>query len=224
MYLLKASYYDEIYFADFETTTYNSEQFKKEGHTNVWLWATLRNSDKQLRRGNSIDSFVEWMFKDGKDKTIYFHNLSFDGNFIAKWFWRNHPYMYADELNPKKDVDYIYVFENDGKIYEIDICMDDVEIRILCTYLLLSNGIGMLGLSLNMRKHNEEEEIQLQNKYGKDFYDLGTLDNYNTHNDLRNAFDTYIKRDITIAFKAYNMFKEKIIDKNPDATPHLIDW
>lgn len=65
------------YMADFETTP-----DKKD--CRVWLWCLVDLSDySKIQYGTSLASFFKAI--RGGDKTIYFHNLKFDGQFIL-WY------------------------------------------------------------------------------------------------------------------------------------------
>lgn len=64
--------------ADFETNNNKDD-------CHVWLWATcdIMNTDN-TNYGYDIDSFLNFITKiPGKNSTIYFHNLKFDGEFIV---------------------------------------------------------------------------------------------------------------------------------------------
>ena len=59
--------YENIYVADFETTT--SEP------TSVWLWGLNRLDGDHYEHGDSINQFIDYFIKLRKDIRIYFHNL-----------------------------------------------------------------------------------------------------------------------------------------------------
>lgn len=98
-----------FFMADFETTT--PEAMKRTGsdRTEVWAWAICpipcNYEQKDVTIGNSIDSFMEWCKKNlHEDDIVYFHNLTFDGNFIMSWLlhhgykqekcgWKNKKYF-----------------------------------------------------------------------------------------------------------------------------------
>ena len=44
-----------------------------------------------IKIGCTLDEFMHFILQDGKNKIIYFHNLSFDGDFIIKGLFRNYP-------------------------------------------------------------------------------------------------------------------------------------
>jgi hypothetical protein len=64
----------EIYFADFETNNKTCE---------VVCWCLLKN-EKEIYTGQTIDDFMINCCMLQGVTNIYFHNLSFDGDFIRK--------------------------------------------------------------------------------------------------------------------------------------------
>lgn len=66
-----------LFVSDFETTTFLED-------CRVWAWALadVYNSD-YLHYGNNIDSFLNYIQSLPNNSTIFFHNLKFDGQFIA---------------------------------------------------------------------------------------------------------------------------------------------
>ena len=219
-----------LFFADFETTTYNSKQYQEEGHTNVWMWA-LMDQKNGIKIGCTLDEFMDFILQDGKNKIIYFHNLSFDGDFIIKWLFRNYPknfkqdYQFTTEnyevVNQVPKFNWFSFFKNGNKIYNIDWCVRKkirdkvmkVKIQFRCSYNLMPSSIDSLGKSFKINKMDEEEINNLilkgYIKEKNEFYDLGG--NY-VHNDpyLKNVFVSYIKRDVMIAKTAFLNYKETV--------------
>lgn len=75
------------YSSDFETAT---EAWNEDG-TRVWLWGTVSidadDPADTFKWGTNIDSFLETL--QHANSTHYFHNLKFDGHFIADWLLKN---------------------------------------------------------------------------------------------------------------------------------------
>lgn len=69
---------------DFETTTDVDD-------CRVWAWAASDVDDPEgnFLYGNSLDSFMEWLFVLSNKSTVWFHNLKFDGEFIYNWLFRH---------------------------------------------------------------------------------------------------------------------------------------
>lgn len=71
---------NEIYVADFETTT-------DENDCRVWAWAiTHIDNPEKVTTGNSIESFIQLC--KTLSGIVYFHNEKFDGSFILDFLFR----------------------------------------------------------------------------------------------------------------------------------------
>lgn len=174
---------------------------------------------------------MDFIIQDGKNKIIYFHNLSFDGDFIIKWLFRNYPknfkqdYQFTTEnyevVNQVPKYNWFSFFKNGNKIYNIDWAVRKkirdkvmkVKIQFRCSYNLMPSSIDSLGKSFKINKMDEEEINNLilkgYIKEKNEFYDLG---GYYVHDDpyLRNVFVSYIKRDVMIAKTAFLNYKETV--------------
>lgn len=80
----------KYYMADFETTTPAAMERTGADRTEVWAWAITpipcNWDESDCVTGTDLDSFMAWLEKNmGRDDIMYFHNLSFDGNFIVSW-------------------------------------------------------------------------------------------------------------------------------------------
>lgn len=184
-----------------------------------------------IKIGCTLDEFMDFILQDGKNKIIYFHNLSFDGDFIIKWLFRKYPknfkqdYQFTTEnyevVNQVPKFNWFSFFKNGNKIYNIDWCVRKkirdrimkVKIQFRCSYNLMPSSIDSLGKSFKINKMDEEEINNLilkgYIKEKNEFYDLGG--NY-VHNDpyLKNVFVSYIKRDVMIAKTAFLNYKETV--------------
>lgn len=66
---------------DFETTTDPAD-------ARVWAWIAVNMKDNSIRlHGNSMESFLHWLSM--KDRTVYFHNLKFDGSYILDYLLKH---------------------------------------------------------------------------------------------------------------------------------------
>lgn len=71
----------EFWSCDFETTT-NPDDCR------VWAWCAVNIYDTtQIESGIYINDFIKWLSKS--NKTIYFHNLAFDGEFLMTHLFRS---------------------------------------------------------------------------------------------------------------------------------------
>lgn len=106
----------EWYVADFETTAYN--YYLENGYTKVWLFAICDSDANVHKVGFSIDEFFDTI-KKMYGKTIYFHNLKFDGEFII-YYLLSHGYQYVDDIKDTNRGFSILMGEM-GEFYSMDI-------------------------------------------------------------------------------------------------------
>lgn len=104
--------------ADFETTSYNF--YEKNGYTKVWLYAVSNSEAEITNYGENIDSFFNYIKKEAKGMTIYFHNLKFDGQFILNYLLSN-GYAYKDKLTYKSNRGFSTLISEEGAFYQIKI-------------------------------------------------------------------------------------------------------
>lgn len=66
---------------DFETTT-------KADDCRTWVWGKCEiGNETNFQYGTDFNEFMEWCMESKKE--LYFHNLKFDGSFIANWLLQN---------------------------------------------------------------------------------------------------------------------------------------
>lgn len=74
----------EIWFSDLETTTFDSQFFKKNNDTRINLWTLMNlNGDKYFCGTDFAEYFSIIKNEIQKNCHVYYHNLSFDGDFIC---------------------------------------------------------------------------------------------------------------------------------------------
>lgn len=104
------------YVADFETTSYG--YYLDNGYTKVWLFAVCDNDANVTQIGTSIEQFIEYI-KTLYGKTIYFHNLKFDGEFILSYLLST-GWQYYEDLNDTKK-GFTCLIGEMGEFYGLDI-------------------------------------------------------------------------------------------------------
>ena len=107
----------EWYVADFETTSYN--YYLKYGYTRVWLYAICDKDANVVSIGYSIEDFITYVRKNLTGKTIYFHNLKFDGEFIMSYLLSS-GFEYTEEL-PHVSKGFSTLIGEMGEFYSIDV-------------------------------------------------------------------------------------------------------
>lgn len=106
----------EWYVADFETTSY--KYYIENGYTKVWLYAVCDKDANITKIGTTIEDFIQYL-RSLVGKTIYFHNLKFDGEFIISYLLSN-GYEYTDDL-PHVRKGFSVLIGEMGEFYGIDI-------------------------------------------------------------------------------------------------------
>ena len=168
------------YCCDFETTS--KEQYLIEGRTRVYLykWTSLDGSKSKV--GLSIKEFLEDL-KNNKDiHKIYFHNLSFDGNFILYGLFEN-GYIYKEKIENENE--FTSIIDNFGSIYKISIGFKDRIVDIQCSYKLTGLSIKDLGKLVGLEKLNET-------------HDYNEIKNFNSIEELTQEELMYINNDVEI--------------------------
>ena len=102
--------------ADFETTSYR--YYLENGYTKVWLFAVCDNDANITQIGTSIEDYMNYI-KTLYGKTIYFHNLKFDGEFIISYLLNNGWQYYEDLKDCKKG--FSCLIGEMGEFYGLDI-------------------------------------------------------------------------------------------------------
>lgn len=108
MELTKKNKLKEVWSCDFETTTDPND-------CRVWAWGASNIYDTSVKfYGNTIESFLDWC--SIKSRKLYFHNLSFDGEFIVF-----HLLNTGWEFGVRKEGAFKTIISNMGLWYEISI-------------------------------------------------------------------------------------------------------
>lgn len=175
-----------IYCADFETTSL--DQYKLEGETKVYLWCIKSLDEKDVGMGIDITSFFEKLESIGQDFILYFHNLTFDGEFILWYLLKNNFECYDEDI--KKGVDYGYspIIDDCGSIYNIKIKLKNIFVDIRCSYKLFPKSIEDIGEMVGVKKLNETHNYE-------------EMKNYKTLEELPKEELDYISNDVTIMCK-----------------------
>lgn len=176
------------YVADFETSTGNLD-----GSTNVYLWGM-----KDIKSGEnyytdiSLDSFMK-VANDNKIKQIYFHNLSWDGEFLYHWLFNN-GYRALDEKfqRPTESMTFTHMKDNRNKTYDIQVNTEGHVVKFSCSYLMLMQSVSDLGKSLG---------------YPKGEIDYTEYKSFNSYSEVPDILREYLERDIDIVREALLRFK-----------------
>lgn len=195
-----------VWFADFETTTLNTNYFKENNDVKVWLWYIKSFDEKLDQMGTTISSFMDFVFRQEKP-LIYFHNLSFDGDYIIKYLVNERNFVIVNEDAVMKN-GCIGVFRKGRTIYYITVKHNDNLYMFKCSYQLMNSSIGDLGKSINIAKLNTPQE---------EFYDIEPVA---TLQEVPQHFKEYIIHDVLIALRAFKNFKSVVEEMNPNINIH----
>lgn len=201
-----------VYFADFETLTYGSNDYNKLGHTDIYMWCILESKDKYWL-GTDLDSFFQTILKDLTNyNIIYFHNLPFDGNFIIKWLFRN-KFFFIKEGKIKKNSKCFTLFNKGKNIYKIEVNwkLHSRRVRVIfqCSLKILSSSIKQLGRQFGFNKMEASEELIEMGiiKNEEEFYHKG---GFNMDPVFKEKMEKYIIQDCLIAKMSFDSFVENI--------------
>ena len=179
-----------IYCADFETTSL--AQYQVEGCTRVYLWKIMGVDNLIDEIGIDMDSFISFVSNLG-DATIYFHNLSFDGEFILWWILQN-GYRYQEETIDNHTFNSI--IDETGSIYSITIKHNGYITEFRCSYKLFPKSIKEIGELVGIEKLNETHNYE-------------ELKNYKSVEELPEEEIKYITNDVRIMVELIKYLQEK---------------
>ena len=180
------------YCADFETTS--ESQYKRDSFTKVYLWKIMGVDTPLDETGVELDDFIKLLGdKLQYGDVIYFHNLSFDGEFIL-WYLLQHEYTYDDKFG--KDHTFSSIIDETGSIYMITIMINQKKIEFRCSYKLFPKSIKEIGEMVGIEKLNETHN-----------YD--ELKDYKTIEDITDEEKKYITNDVRIMVELIRYLKDK---------------
>ena len=134
--------------------------------------------------GVNIKSYFNYLFSIEEDSTVYFHNLSHDGEFII-WELLREGYTYNGDSDRLRNHQFYSLITDDNKYYTIIICNKGVKYEIHCSYRLLPLSIEELGKVVGVEKLSEE-------------YDYSGIRTYKTPKQVPEEDLKYIHNDVEI--------------------------
>ena len=196
-----------VLFADFETLTQN-EYYQKQGFTEILYYVVKDINYKIIAEGTNGLSFLKFL-ESYKSSTFYFHNLSFDGDFIEKILFNN-GYQFInnfDNLDREKINKSFRSIKVNNKIYQINMQIGKKKIHnFLCSKNLLSSSIEKLGEDFGLNKKNKFmlemgykkfiEYASPKTKYSKEEFDI----------EYWKEYINYCRRDVDIMIMSYSAF------------------
>lgn len=191
----------KILVADFETATTKTNYFKYYQDTCIYLWNIQElENDETNALGTSIESFFEYLEWTNESATIYFHNLSFDGNFIYKYLIKL-GLQWFNEL-PRMKAGFS-LFRSGNTIYNLKVNLwvgrKLLRFNFKCSLRLLTESIASLGKCYGIQKHAEAD--------GNDFYDIEPADSIEKY---PARMIEYIRNDVLIMKLALTDFRANL--------------
>lgn len=196
---------DNWFYSDFETTTDQTEYFKQTGDSRVILAGLqpFNKPDRDIEVFVSIEDYFKRLFSDGTNKTIWFHNLGWDGDFIIKYLINELNYELVNTKTRRYNT--INIFKQGSRLYYIMVNYKynnhSRKIIFRCSWLLTNTSISQLGKDLGYSKYlaGEKEDVN--------FYNKEPVDNINK---MCPKFVDYMKRDIIIGNTAINQINNAL--------------
>lgn len=223
------------YCCDFETTSL--KQYEIEGITRVYLYKIVDlKTGKKEHYGVNIEDFIDYIFSQKDLLKIYFHNLSFDGEFIIYHLMIN-KWKYVDEMKePTLDPTFTAIIDNFNSIYEITLSKDNKLIKINCSYKLTGLSIKDLGKLVGLDKLNETHDYEEMKNY-KSIDEVSEEELSYITNDVEIMRQAIIKcyemgiRGITKSSACYRLWKkiewvkikDNVITDYPEEIEHIVN-
>lgn len=209
-----------LYNCDFETLTEGSEDYKRLGHTAVYLWGYRKLDPNEPKKiiGSTIEEWYESIFSDLTNKIIWFHNQKFDGNFIEKFLINKTKLKYINDISNSDNekampLNSFKIFRDRSNLYSIEIYRlitrggkrYTTRIIIHCSYLLLNASLKALGKDYNLDKYQHKEQSNVE------WYDKG---GFNMNPTFELEMRKYLKSDLDIqALALWDFLKHIELDR-----------
>lgn len=133
------------WFADLETST--EAHFKDKAQVIRWALVDYENIDQKYN-GTNMASLYDKIV-DERIKYIYFHNATFDGEFI-NWFLIENGFNFTENIQDNKD--FKYLKDDLGVIYSIDFKIDGFICHIRDSFKLIPMSIDDIGEKIGIPK------------------------------------------------------------------------
>lgn len=175
-----------IWFADFETR-FNTATNRAE----VYLGYIEELESESNSFFIDITSMMNFIKSKSRNKVqyVYFHNLTFDGEFIIWWLLYNN-YVPLKEYDKNKKMTFSEMTDGMGSRREISVNYDGVKLVFLDSLKLFPFSVDSIGAELGFPKleinHNDEH-------------------NYNSIDDVPEYILDYCRRDVQIIKKKWKV-------------------
>lgn len=182
--------------ADFETTT-------QEDDCRVWAWAIcdIENPETYVT-GNSVNTFMEYLECSKESRTLYFHNLRFDAEFILVYLFE-HGYQWVASRKELADKKFTTLISDKGQFYSMEIVFKrsghkTKKVTIFDSLKIIPQSIDSIAKGF----HLPEQKLKLN--YDA-FREPGHV--------LTEHEREYLSHDVQIAARALKYFFDRGLDK-----------
>lgn len=189
----------KMFMADFETVV--EENTKFQTHTEVWAWAVsqLFDNTENVTIGNDIDTFFDYMAKQGKHVLVYFINIKFDGSFILDDLFKNKFYKNgfdyeSQKFKQSKDLqqnELIYTITDMGIWYSIIVRYKGSILEFRDGLKLLPFSVKALSKAFDTKYQKLEMDYKGHSKKGET---------------ITPEEEAYIRNDILVPKEAFEKF------------------
>lgn len=210
-----------IFVADFETTT-NPDDCR------VWAFSIAKINDENFfEYGTNINDFFKWCEK-GKSKTIYFHNLKFDGEFIF-FYLLNNGFTFIKDKKEKRDKTFTCLISDLSQFYQIEVYFSvgkhrSKKITFLDSMKIFNFSVDKIAksfkLPISKLKIDYEKERPLDYKLTNEEIEYIKNDVKIIALALKYMYDNDFKK-MTIGSNALNFYKEMLKDRFNSYFPPL---
>ena len=195
------------YAADFETTTDIND-------CRVWAYSVYSIDSDEFRYGNSIDDFMKWCESGSTNKTCYFHNLSFDGEYILNWLFL-HSFTYIEDMKERGDFTFTTLIDDMGKFYKIE-----VYFHVKGHHTKKVTFLDSLKIFPNFSVERIAESFGLPiSKLKIDYHAFRPVGHTLTEEEI-----AYIRNDVEIVARALKLMFEQDLTKMTLASDALTDF
>jgi len=202
------------YSCDFETTSGDEWLSRDNGCARIWAWCSccVNKNPKKFNFGTTINSFFQWCFKSSK--TLYFHNLAYDGEYIISYLLNNgFKFTNNKDMNHKE---FTALISEQNAFYSITIKYNDVKIKIFDSLKIIPLRVEKIAESWNMEQGKGEIDYT---KYRPIGHKLTLKEKEYIKQDVKIvavALADFMQegyRKMTIGSNAFNYFKKLITTK-----------
>ena len=162
---------------DFETTTDPND-------CRVWAWAASDIAKFNFDYGTDIDGFMRFVVSQPDGSVFYFHNLKFDGSFIADWLLRA-GYVWNKKL--EKNNDFSSLIDGNSQWYSLSFMVNGCKYTFRDSLKKLPMGVSRIAEAFNLDISKGEIDYEAYREPG--------------HTPTVEELD-YLKRDVLIVAKA----------------------